>query len=130
MYLHQRGVKGFVTVNVLIFDEELATVEEHVRHIAACGVDAVIVQACCSLSCWVSHRFHISWSMHTLHVYHEGSTLKRLCSQPLIEQQVSASTMVALLCSHVFQHASIAQPTAISTHTALACVAKQVRHQY
>ncbi|CAL8464366.1 g3901 [Coccomyxa elongata] len=44
VYLHQRGVKGFVTVNVLIFDEELAAVEEHIRHIAACGVDAVIVQ--------------------------------------------------------------------------------------
>lgn len=44
-YLHQRGVKGFVTVNVLVFDEELSAVEEHVRHIAACGADAVIVQA-------------------------------------------------------------------------------------
>lgn len=50
VYLHQRGVKGFVTVNVLIFDEELAAVEEHIRHIAACGVDAVIVQACPFLS--------------------------------------------------------------------------------
>lgn len=52
MYLHQRGVKGFVTVNVLIFDKELAAVEEHIRHIAACGVDAVIVQASIFLSCW------------------------------------------------------------------------------
>lgn len=45
VYLHERGVKGFVTVNVLVFDEELASVEKHIRHIAACGVDAVIVQA-------------------------------------------------------------------------------------
>lgn len=45
VYLHERGVKGFVTVNVLVFDEELAAVENHIRHIASCGVDAVIVQA-------------------------------------------------------------------------------------
>ena len=44
-YLHERGVKGFVATNVLIFDEELPVVEAHLRHIAACGVDAVIVQA-------------------------------------------------------------------------------------
>ena len=44
-YLHERGVKGFVATNVLIFDEELEAVEAHLRHIAACGVDAVIVQA-------------------------------------------------------------------------------------
>ncbi|KAK9904967.1 hypothetical protein WJX75_006604 [Coccomyxa subellipsoidea] len=44
VYLHERGVKGFVTVNVLVFDEELAAVENHIRHIASCGVDAVIVQ--------------------------------------------------------------------------------------
>ena len=43
-YLHERGVKGFVATNVLIFDEELPAVEALVRHIATCGVDAVIVQ--------------------------------------------------------------------------------------
>ncbi len=43
-YLHERGVKGFVTVNVLVFDEELASVENLIRHIASCGTDAVIVQ--------------------------------------------------------------------------------------
>ncbi len=59
VYLHQRGVKGFVTVNVLIFDEELAAVEEQIRHIAACGVDAVIVQACLFLSCKMPHQICI-----------------------------------------------------------------------
>jgi putative protease len=46
LYLRERNVQGFVTLNVLVFDEELASVEKLVRHIAACGVDAVIVQAC------------------------------------------------------------------------------------
>lgn len=43
-YLHDRRVKGFVTLNVLLFDDELPRVEERVRQMAAAGVDAVIVQ--------------------------------------------------------------------------------------
>lgn len=43
-YLHDRGVKGFVAMNVLVFDDELPLVEERVRQMAKAGVDAVIVQ--------------------------------------------------------------------------------------
>lgn len=43
-YLHQHGVKGFVALNILVFDTELAAVEERVRAMARAGVDAVIVQ--------------------------------------------------------------------------------------
>ena len=43
-YLHERGVRGFVTMNVLVFDEELAQAEGLVKSIARSGVDAVIVQ--------------------------------------------------------------------------------------
>ena len=43
-YLHERRVKGYVTVNVLLFDEELARAEETIRVIAGSGADAVIVQ--------------------------------------------------------------------------------------
>lgn len=43
-YLHARGVKGFVTLNVLVFDEELPAVEQRIRAMAEAGVDAVIVQ--------------------------------------------------------------------------------------
>lgn len=52
-YLHERGVKGFVALNVLIFDEELPAVEAQLRHVASCGVDAVIVQAraCAMCAC-------------------------------------------------------------------------------
>ena len=42
--LHRRGVKGYVTLNTLIFSNELAEVEALVRKIAAAGVDAVLVQ--------------------------------------------------------------------------------------
>src|SRR5580693_3210627 len=43
-FLHDRNVKGFVTLNTLIFPDEIAAVAEYVRAIAQAGVDAVIVQ--------------------------------------------------------------------------------------
>ena len=43
-FLHERGVRGFVTVNVLVFDEELTQAEALIRAVAKAGVDAVIVQ--------------------------------------------------------------------------------------
>eukprot|EP00959_Pyramimonas_sp_CCMP1952_P102595 2146102-Pyramimonas_sp.AAC.1 len=43
-YLHHNGVKGYVTMNVLVFNNELKTVEERARQMARAGVDAVIVQ--------------------------------------------------------------------------------------
>ncbi|KAF5827037.1 peptidase family U32-domain-containing protein [Dunaliella salina] len=43
-YLHARGVKGYVALNILIFDEELEALEQRIREVAAAGVDALIVQ--------------------------------------------------------------------------------------
>src|SRR3954452_23691773 len=43
-FLHGRGVKGYVTFNTLIFANELADAEEHLRVIIAAGADAAIVQ--------------------------------------------------------------------------------------
>lgn len=43
-YLHRYGVKGYVTLNTLIFPAELAEVEAHVRELNDAGVDALIVQ--------------------------------------------------------------------------------------
>ena len=43
-FLHGRNVKGFVTLNTLIFSDELAAVADLVKRIADAGVDAVIVQ--------------------------------------------------------------------------------------
>src|SRR5688572_26251670 len=43
-YLHEHGVRGYVTLNTLVFDSELASVEAAVRTCAEAGVDAVIVQ--------------------------------------------------------------------------------------
>jgi putative protease len=43
-YLHSHNVKGFLTLNTLIFSDELADVQAYVRRVAEAGVDAVIVQ--------------------------------------------------------------------------------------
>ncbi|UKP00073.1 U32 family peptidase [Nostoc sp. UHCC 0870] len=43
-FLHHRGVKGYVTVNTLIFPQELAEAQQYLRTIIAAGVDAMIVQ--------------------------------------------------------------------------------------
>src|SRR5271157_4207793 len=42
--LHRRGVRGYVTLNTLVFPDELADLETTVRELAVTGVDAVIIQ--------------------------------------------------------------------------------------
>jgi U32 family peptidase len=42
--LHRRGLKGYTTVNTLVFTSELPQLERVIREIAAAGVDAVLVQ--------------------------------------------------------------------------------------
>ncbi len=43
-FLHRRGVRGYVTFNILVFQNELAEAEDYLRAMIAAGVDAVIVQ--------------------------------------------------------------------------------------
>src|SRR5437867_10066738 len=43
-FLHRRGVKGYVTFNTLVFENEMAEAEQYLRSIIAAGVDAAIVQ--------------------------------------------------------------------------------------
>jgi len=43
-YLHRRGVKGYVTLNTLVFHDELPALELAARRAIAAGVDAVLVQ--------------------------------------------------------------------------------------
>ena len=43
-WLHEHGARGYVTLNTLVFDAELPSVEAAVRACADAGVDAVIVQ--------------------------------------------------------------------------------------
>ncbi len=42
--LHYQNVRGYVTLNTLVFTDELSSLEENVRLLAGAGVDAVLVQ--------------------------------------------------------------------------------------
>src|SRR6266436_1047332 len=43
-FLHRRGVKGYVTFNTLVFENEMAQAEQYARVMIAAGADAAIVQ--------------------------------------------------------------------------------------
>ncbi len=43
-FLHRRGVKGYVTFNTLVFENEMAEAEDYIRTFISAGVDAAIVQ--------------------------------------------------------------------------------------
>src|ERR1039457_304612 len=43
-FLHRRGVKGYVTFNTLVFENEMTDAKNYLRAIIAAGVDAAIVQ--------------------------------------------------------------------------------------
>ncbi|MDF5723190.1 MAG: DUF3656 domain-containing protein [Rhizonema sp. PD37] len=43
-FLHRRGVKGYITLNTLIFPQELREAEQYLCTIITAGVDAAIVQ--------------------------------------------------------------------------------------
>ena len=43
-WVHRAGARVYVALNTLVFETELATVEQLIRRVAAAGVDAIIVQ--------------------------------------------------------------------------------------
>src|SRR5256886_15382377 len=43
-FLHRRGVKGYLTFNTLVFENEMALAEQYARAMIAAGADAAIVQ--------------------------------------------------------------------------------------
>ena len=43
-FLHRHGVRGFVTMNTLVFTGELEAAEQQLRAVAKAGVDALIIQ--------------------------------------------------------------------------------------
>ncbi|MEB3219060.1 MAG: DUF3656 domain-containing protein [Nostocales cyanobacterium 94392] len=53
-FLHLRGVKGYVTLNTLVFPQELKQAQRYIKSIIAAGVDAVIVQDA-GICCLIRH---------------------------------------------------------------------------
>jgi putative protease len=123
-FLHRRGVKGYVTLNTLIFPSELADAEHYLRSIITAGVDAVIVQdvGICRLIRHLSPDFAI-----------HGSTQMTITSAAGVEFAQSLGCQLVVLareCSikeinKIQQHLhdrDIALPLEVFVHGAL-CVA-------
>lgn len=144
-FLHRRGVKGYVTFNTLIFENEMAEAEEHLRVIIAAGVDAAIVQdvGICRLIRRLSPDFPIHASTQMTVTSATGVefarelgcnlvVLARECSIKEIEKlqatwratdedcREASQTNVVVPSSHVTHHASL--PLEVFVHGAL-CVA-------
>ncbi|MFM7406843.1 MAG: DUF3656 domain-containing protein [Cuspidothrix sp.] len=60
-FLHLRGVKGYITLNTLIFPQELTEAQQYLKTIISAGVDALIVQdvGICRLIRYLSPDFPI-----------------------------------------------------------------------
>jgi len=118
-FLHRRGVKGYVTFNTLVFENELAEAEAYARSIIGCGVDAAIVQdvGICRMIRAMSADFpiHVSTQMT---VSSAGGTrfarelgcnlvvLARECSLKEIEQ-IQAAQSGTPLPLEVFVHGAL-----------------------
>jgi len=120
-FLHRRGVRGYVTLNTLVFENELADAEKYLRTMIAAGVDAVIVQdvGVCRLIRQLSPDFPIHASTQMTITSAAGvdfarelgctlAVLARECSLQEIEKIRSrAFTSAATLPLEVFIHGAL-----------------------
>src|SRR5665213_975677 len=129
-FLHRRGVKGYVTFNTLVFENELADAEKYLRAIISAGVDAAIVQdvGICKLIRELSPDFPIHASTQMTITSAAGiefardlgcnlAVLARECSIAEIEKIRATDEAVSPL---VTRHSSL--PLEVFVHGAL-CVA-------
>jgi len=117
-FLHRRGVRGYVTLNTLVFENELADAEKYLRTMIAAGIDAVIVQdvGICRLIRRLSSDFPIHASTQMTVTSAAGVefarelgcnlvVLARECSLPEIEKiQAAANAQLPL---EVFVHGAL-----------------------
>src|SRR5580765_8102546 len=121
-FLHKRGVKGYVTFNTLVFENELEAAEQYLRSIIAAGVDAAIVQdvGICRLIRTLSPDFPIHSSTQMTITSAAGVefarelgcnlvVLARECSLQEIEkiQQADALKAASALPLEVFVHGAL-----------------------
>ena len=129
-FLHRRGVKGCVTFNTLVFENELADAQSYLRSIIAAGADAVIVQdvGICKMIRELSPDFPVHASTQMTITSAAGIefarglgcnlvVLARECSTAEIEKLNAVGEVVA---PHVTRHTSL--PLEVFVHGAL-CVA-------
>src|SRR5437867_9478786 len=114
-FLHRRGVKGYVTFNTLVFENEIAEAEQYLRTMIAAGVDAAIVQdvGICRLIRRLSPDFPIHVSTQMTITSANGVEFARELGCNLV--------VLARECSlQEIEKIQLAQQTAYSTAPAIA----------
>lgn len=115
-FLHQRGVRGFVTFNTLVFDHELDSAMVALKSIADANVDAVIVQdvGVASLIQERAPLLEIHGSTQMSVTSAEGVELARSlgCSRVVLGRELSLSDMRRIAAStdvelEVFVHGAL-----------------------
>jgi putative protease len=114
--LRQRGVKGYVALNTLAFDVELAAVERAIRDCARAGVDALIVQdlGVARLARAIAPELPLHASTQMTLTSAEGAELARSfgISRVIVARELSVSE-IATICQHtsleieVFVHGAL-----------------------
>ncbi len=123
-FLHHRGVKGYVTVNTLIFPKELTQAQQYLCTIIAAGVDAVIVQdvGICRLIRHLSPNFpiHASTQMTITSVAGVEFAKSLGCQLVVLARECSLREINKIQQQIVQQNTSL--PLEVFVHGAL-CVA-------
>ncbi len=122
--LHQRGVKGYVTLNTLIFPTELPQAERLLRSIIVAGVDAVIVQdiGICRLIRHLSPDFPIHGSTQMTVTSADGVEFARTLGCELVVLARESSLKDIHKIQNQLQTRGSSLPLEVFVHGAL-CVA-------
>jgi putative protease len=123
-FLHRRGVKGYVTLNTLIFPQELPEAEQYLRSIIAAGVDAVIVQdiGLCRLIRHLSPDFPIHASTQMTITSAAGAEFAAQLGCQLVVLARECSLKEINKIQQQLQQRNLAMPLEVFVHGAL-CVA-------
>jgi putative protease len=125
-FLHRRGVKGYVTFNILVFADEMAEAEDWLRMLIAAGVDAAMVQdvGICRLIRRLSPDFPIHASTQMTITSAAGMEFARDlgCSRVVLARECSLKEIAAITAGPSGAAGPAPLPVEVFVHGAL-CVA-------
>jgi putative protease len=131
-FLHKRGVKGYVTFNTLVFENELQLAEQYARTIIVAGADAAIVQdvGICRLIRQLSPDFpiHVSTQMTVTSAAGVEFARELGCNLVVLARECSLKEIEKILAGHSPEQGTgntpkrTALPLEVFVHGAL-CVA-------
>ena len=123
-WLHARGVKGFLTLNVLVFADELQQASELLLQAAAAGVDALIVQdvglALLAAEITPGLALHASTQMSITSDAGVAMAAELGCERVVLARELSLRDLERLQAQ--LQRRGLAMPLEVFVHGAL-CVA-------